>query len=101
LDFPFLQLLGSGLSSSTAFVCSSTIGIMGAFEVNFPKVSSIGRHNLFPLLLNIFRTSIRLPRDFHQFYLLMSWSVQRWSLVVCLHSWDQLASCWTPRVGVK
>ncbi|KAL5541497.1 hypothetical protein UlMin_009207 [Ulmus minor] len=28
---------GSGLSSSAAFVCSSTIAIMAAFEVNFPK----------------------------------------------------------------
>lgn len=28
---------GSGLSSSAAFVCSSTIGIMAAFGVNFPK----------------------------------------------------------------
>ncbi|XP_058000872.1 galactokinase isoform X2 [Hevea brasiliensis] len=28
---------GSGLSSSTAFVCSSTIAIMAAFNVNFPK----------------------------------------------------------------
>ncbi|KAK8648188.1 hypothetical protein V6N13_128949 [Hibiscus sabdariffa] len=28
---------GSGLSSSTAFVCSSTIAIMAAFGVNFPK----------------------------------------------------------------
>ncbi|XP_028246900.1 galactokinase-like [Glycine soja] len=30
-------LTGSGLSSSTAFVCSSTIAIMAAFGVNFPK----------------------------------------------------------------
>jgi galactokinase len=29
---------GSGLSSSAAFVCSSTIAIMAAFDVNFPKV---------------------------------------------------------------
>lgn len=29
---------GSGLSSSAAFVCSSTIAIMAAFGVNFPKV---------------------------------------------------------------
>ncbi|PNX60936.1 galactokinase, partial [Trifolium pratense] len=28
---------GSGLSSSAAFVCSSTIAIMAAFDVNFPK----------------------------------------------------------------
>ncbi|KAJ9154626.1 hypothetical protein P3X46_027945 [Hevea brasiliensis] len=28
---------GSGLSSSAAFVCSSTIAIMAAFSVNFPK----------------------------------------------------------------
>ncbi|KAI4345880.1 hypothetical protein L6164_012967 [Bauhinia variegata] len=28
---------GSGLSSSTAFVCSTTIAIMAAFDVNFPK----------------------------------------------------------------
>ncbi|CAL0325433.1 unnamed protein product [Lupinus luteus] len=28
---------GSGLSSSSAFVCSSTIAIMAAFDVNFPK----------------------------------------------------------------
>ncbi|KAF4374277.1 hypothetical protein G4B88_022051 [Cannabis sativa] len=28
---------GSGLSSSAAFVCSSTIAIMAAFHVNFPK----------------------------------------------------------------
>ncbi|KAH9322749.1 hypothetical protein KI387_017388, partial [Taxus chinensis] len=28
---------GSGLSSSAAFVCSSTIAIMAAFNVNFPK----------------------------------------------------------------
>ncbi|KAH9606867.1 hypothetical protein KSS87_019701 [Heliosperma pusillum] len=28
---------GSGLSSSAAFVCSATIGIMAAFGVNFPK----------------------------------------------------------------
>ncbi|KAF4394957.1 hypothetical protein F8388_017685 [Cannabis sativa] len=28
---------GSGLSSSAAFVCSSTISIMAAFDVNFPK----------------------------------------------------------------
>ncbi|KAE8703399.1 Galactokinase [Hibiscus syriacus] len=29
--------VGSGLSSSAAFVCSSTIAIMAAFDVNFPK----------------------------------------------------------------
>ncbi|GAB2298502.1 hypothetical protein Dimus_032565 [Dionaea muscipula] len=29
--------IGSGLSCSTAFVCSSTIAIMAAFGVNFPK----------------------------------------------------------------
>ncbi|KAG6759805.1 hypothetical protein POTOM_036298 [Populus tomentosa] len=28
---------GSGLSSSAAFVCSATIAIMAAFDVNFPK----------------------------------------------------------------
>ncbi|KAL8139625.1 hypothetical protein V2J09_005646 [Rumex salicifolius] len=28
---------GSGLSSSAAFVCSSTIAIMAAYDVNFPK----------------------------------------------------------------
>ncbi|XP_052187867.1 galactokinase-like isoform X2 [Diospyros lotus] len=28
---------GSGLSSSAAFVCSSTIAIMAAFDLNFPK----------------------------------------------------------------
>ncbi|KAI3980759.1 hypothetical protein MKX01_025324 [Papaver californicum] len=28
---------GSGLSSSAAFVCSSTIAIMAAFDMNFPK----------------------------------------------------------------
>ncbi|MCL7022133.1 hypothetical protein MKW94_025168 [Papaver nudicaule] len=28
---------GSGLSSSAAFVCSSTIALMAAFDVNFPK----------------------------------------------------------------
>ncbi|GLJ31642.1 hypothetical protein SUGI_0635670 [Cryptomeria japonica] len=28
---------GSGLSSSAAFVCSSTIAIMAAFNINFPK----------------------------------------------------------------
>ncbi|KAF9592670.1 hypothetical protein IFM89_016747, partial [Coptis chinensis] len=28
---------GSGLSSSAAFVCSSTIAIMAAFDTNFPK----------------------------------------------------------------
>ncbi|OAY56156.1 galactokinase [Manihot esculenta] len=28
---------GSGLSSSAAFVCSSTIAVMAAFNVNFPK----------------------------------------------------------------
>ncbi|KAF5752119.1 putative galactokinase [Tripterygium wilfordii] len=28
---------GSGLSSSSAFVCSSTIAIMAAFDANFPK----------------------------------------------------------------
>ncbi|XP_058202120.1 galactokinase isoform X2 [Rhododendron vialii] len=32
---------GSGLSSSAAFVCSSTIAIMAAFDVNFPKAISI------------------------------------------------------------
>jgi N-acetylgalactosamine kinase len=31
-------LLGSGLSSSAAFVCSATIAIMGILEKNFPKV---------------------------------------------------------------
>jgi len=31
-------LLGSGLSSSAAFVCSATIAIMGVLEKNFPKV---------------------------------------------------------------
>lgn len=30
--------LGSGLSSSAAFVCSATIALMAAFDVNFPKV---------------------------------------------------------------
>lgn len=30
-------LTGSGLSSSTAFVCSSTIAIMAVFGMNFPK----------------------------------------------------------------
>lgn len=40
-DFEFLYLLGSGLSSSAAFVCSSTIAIMAAFGVNFPKLSII------------------------------------------------------------
>ncbi|XP_027350681.1 galactokinase-like [Abrus precatorius] len=30
-------LTGSGLSSSTAFVCSSTIAVMAAFGLNFPK----------------------------------------------------------------
>ena len=29
---------GSGLSSSSALVCSTTIAIMAAFDVNFPKV---------------------------------------------------------------
>ncbi|KAB5544628.1 hypothetical protein DKX38_012740 [Salix brachista] len=29
---------GSGLSSSAAFVCSATIAIMAAFDVNFPKL---------------------------------------------------------------
>ncbi|XP_029125211.1 galactokinase-like [Cajanus cajan] len=33
---------GSGLSSSAAFVCSSTITIMAAFDVNFPKVCLSG-----------------------------------------------------------
>ncbi|KAH7839221.1 hypothetical protein Vadar_001418 [Vaccinium darrowii] len=31
---------GSGLSSSAAFVCSSTIAIMAAFDVNFPKLTT-------------------------------------------------------------
>lgn len=30
--------IGSGLSSSAAFVCSATIAIMASFDVNFPKV---------------------------------------------------------------
>ena len=34
----YIFILGSGLSSSAAFVCSSTIAIMAAFGVNFPKV---------------------------------------------------------------
>lgn len=29
---------GSGLSSSAAFVCSSMIAIMAAYDVSFPKV---------------------------------------------------------------
>lgn len=31
--------VGSGLSSSAAFVCSATIAIMGVLGKNFPKVS--------------------------------------------------------------
>lgn len=34
----FLAYAGSGLSSSAAFVCSSTIAIMAALNVNLPKV---------------------------------------------------------------
>lgn len=33
--------LGSGLSSSTAFVCSSTVALMAAFGVEVPKVRSV------------------------------------------------------------
>ncbi|KAL8205383.1 hypothetical protein R6Q57_008934 [Mikania cordata] len=35
--YPFLFNTGSGLSSSAAFVCSSTIAIMAAHDMNLPK----------------------------------------------------------------
>ncbi|KAF4364162.1 hypothetical protein G4B88_029139 [Cannabis sativa] len=43
--FIFFSIDGSGLSSSAAFVCSSTIAIMAAFDVNFPKVYMSGRNH--------------------------------------------------------
>jgi hypothetical protein len=36
--YAYCSYLGSGLSSSAAFVCSATIAIMGILEKNFPKV---------------------------------------------------------------
>ena len=77
--------IGSGLSSSAAFVCSSTISLMAAYYVNFAKVFQPVLSNiaevfyLFPLLRKkciyifpcftngcsdfFYRLSIRFPRN--------------------------------------
>ncbi|XWS53492.1 hypothetical protein CRYUN_Cryun10bG0005900 [Craigia yunnanensis] len=55
---------GSGLSSSAAFVCSSTIAIMAAFGVNFPKAISVMAKNGFAELIDfnpIRATDVQLP----------------------------------------
>ncbi|PON93151.1 Galactokinase [Trema orientale] len=55
---------GSGLSSSAAFVCSSTIAIMAAFDVNFPKAISVMAKTGFAELIDfnpIRATDVQLP----------------------------------------
>ncbi|WVY89071.1 hypothetical protein V8G54_037991 (chloroplast) [Vigna mungo] len=55
---------GSGLSSSAAFVCSSTIAIMAAFDVNFPKAISVMAKTGFAELIDfnpIRTTDVQLP----------------------------------------
>ncbi|XP_061369261.1 galactokinase-like isoform X2 [Gastrolobium bilobum] len=57
-------LTGSGLSSSTAFVCSSTIAIMAAFGVNFPKAIAVMAKTGFAELIDfnpIRATDVQLP----------------------------------------
>ncbi|KAF9674295.1 hypothetical protein SADUNF_Sadunf10G0112600 [Salix dunnii] len=55
---------GSGLSSSAAFVCSATIAIMAAFDVNFPKAISVMAKTGFAELIDfnpIRATDVQLP----------------------------------------
>ncbi|XWS14228.1 hypothetical protein CRYUN_Cryun36dG0105100 [Craigia yunnanensis] len=54
----------SGLSSSSAFVCSSTIAIMAIFGVNFPKAISVMAKTGFAVLIDfnpIRATDVQLP----------------------------------------